>query len=96
MIEPKDGARSRLFIAPAGAWIVLDAGKIASARFTPSTGRISLTLDPASATTPEARVSVETTTKSGRPYVIADTRIVRGAYAIKLSAQPTQVDLTPR
>jgi hypothetical protein len=95
-IEPKDGARSRLFIAPAGAWIVLDAGKIASARFTPSNGRISLTLDPASATTPEARVSVETTTKGGRPYVIADARIVRGAYAIKLSSQPTQVDLTPR
>jgi hypothetical protein len=51
-ITPKDGARRRLFIAPAGLWITLEAGRIASARYTPSDGAITLTLDPAS---PEKR-----------------------------------------
>jgi hypothetical protein len=43
-IEPKDGARTRLFIAPAGAWLTLEAGKIDAAEYTPATGELTLTL----------------------------------------------------
>src|SRR3546814_10043040 len=46
-ITPRDSARARLFIAPAGQWITLEAGKIARATYTPAPGRIELTLDPA-------------------------------------------------
>ncbi|MEG3086449.1 DUF5695 domain-containing protein [Sphingomonas sp. PB4P5] len=94
-VTPKDGARARLFVAPAGAWITLAAGKIASASYTPATGRITLTLDPATAATPVARVLVETTTKTGRQYTIGSGTAERGGTAITLSAAPTKVDLTP-
>jgi hypothetical protein len=95
-IAPKDGARSRLFVAPAGAWLTLDAGKIASAAFTPATGTIELVLDPATATTPTARLVIETTTANGRKYRPDRGIEERGAYAITLGAAPTRLVLTPR
>lgn len=60
-VVPKDGARSRLFVAPAGRWIVLNAGKIARAVYDPKDRSVTLTLDPADAFTPRADLSVETT-----------------------------------
>lgn len=95
-IEPKDGARARLFVAPAGAWITLEAGKIASARYAPATGRITLTLDPASAATPVARLFVETTTADGRKLEPSTGTLERGGYTIALGAAPASVTLTPR
>ncbi|MBN2970738.1 hypothetical protein JW805_01740 [Roseomonas aeriglobus] len=95
-VTPRDGARTRLFVAPAGAWITLEAGRIASATYTPATGRIALTLDPATVTTPQARVSVEQTRSTGRPYAIDTGRAERGAHVVRLGATPTTVVLTPR
>ncbi|MCX8474541.1 MAG: DUF5695 domain-containing protein [Sphingomonas sp.] len=95
-IEPKDGARARLFVAPAGAWITLEAGKIASASYAPATGRITLTLDPASTATPAARLFVETTTAGGRKLAPSTGTFERGGYTIALGAAPTSVTLTPR
>jgi len=95
-VVPKDGARSRLFIAPAGVWIVLDAGKMASASFTPATGKITLTLDPADRFTPVARVAVEVTTPSPRRYSMTAGRPERGAHTIPLSNHPTRIELQPR
>src|SRR3546814_12207363 len=46
-ITPRDSARARLFIAPAGQWITMAAGKIASAIYYPAPGRSGLTPDPA-------------------------------------------------
>ncbi|MFC3579756.1 DUF5695 domain-containing protein [Sphingomonas hylomeconis] len=94
-VTPKDGARSRLFVAPAGTWITLASGKISSASYTPTSGRITLTLDPATAATPVARVSVETTIQGGRQYTIGSGTAERGAKAIPLGAAPTTVELTP-
>lgn len=95
-IEPRDGARARLFVAPAGAWITLEAGKIASASYAPGIGRITLTLDPASAATPAARLFVETTTADGRKLAPSTGTFERGGYTIALGAAPTSVTLTPR
>ena len=95
-VAPKDSARARLFVAPAGAWITLEAGKIASASYAPKTGTITLTLDPADATTPAARLRLETTTAGGRRYAVATGTAERGAQTIALSAQPTTVVLAPR
>lgn len=95
-IVPKDGARARLFVAPAGLWITLESGKIARATYRPSTGLVTLTLDAATATTPTARVFVETTTKTGRQYAAAGARQDRGGYTIALGAVPMQLDLSPQ
>jgi hypothetical protein len=95
-IVPKDGARSRLFIAPAGVWIVLESGKISSADYATSTGGILLTLDPADSATPAARVIVETTTHTFRSYEISSGVAERGAQTISLSSRPTKVELRAR
>jgi hypothetical protein len=96
IIEPRDGARTRLFVAPAGLWITLEAGKIARARYTPATGRVTLTLDPANATTPAARLFVETTTPDGKAYALPGAASERGGYTVALSQGATTVDLVAR
>lgn len=94
-IVPHDGARSRLFVAPAGQWITLAAGTIAKARWVPATRRIELTLDPATKTTPVAQLSVEAPT-GGAAYTIDKGKAERGFLTIKLSPTATTVTLTPR
>jgi hypothetical protein len=96
-IVPRDGARSRLFIAPAGLWLTLDSGKIRSARFDPKTGRVNLTLDPADQFTPVARLRIERTLKSVRDY-FPSLRLpsMRGAYVKRLEKSPIVLELLPR
>ncbi|MXP27052.1 hypothetical protein GRI39_13545 [Altererythrobacter indicus] len=95
-ITPKDGARTRLFIAPAGLWVTLDAGKIAAAHYTPATGEVTITLDPATSTTPKARVHVEQTVAGSAAYRLKGGTLERDAYTVNLSANPTEITLTTR
>lgn len=95
-ITPKDGARRRLFIAPAGLWITLDAGRIARADYDTASGKVTLTLDPATTITPTARLLFETTTPDGRAYAVDHGTADRGGYAIPLGAAPTTITLAPR
>ncbi|SEN68762.1 hypothetical protein SAMN05192583_3313 [Sphingomonas gellani] len=95
-IEPKDGARARLFIAPAGLWVTLEAGKIAGATYQPATGRVTLTLDPATPTTPAARLFFETTTAGGPRMVLEGGTEERGGYTLPLSTTPRVVTFRPR
>ncbi|WP_294391641.1 DUF5695 domain-containing protein [uncultured Sphingomonas sp.] len=95
ILIPRDGARSRLFVAPAGQWITLEAGKIARASYTPATGRIALTFDPADAHTPAARLFVEATTPDARPLAIAGARQERGGYTLLLPRTPRTILLQP-
>lgn len=95
-IAPKDGARTRLFIAPAGLWVTLEAGKIARATYAPTSGAVTLTLDPATPSSPTARIFVETTTKTGRHYGIAGGTIERGGYTVLLRSTPSELILLPR
>ena len=57
-IEPRDSARTRLFLAPARLWITLAAGKIAAADYSAERGTVTLRLDPADDFTREAWVDV--------------------------------------
>jgi len=94
-IRPRDGARRRLFIAPAGLWITLEAGRIASAAYDTRSGAVSLTLDPASADTATARLMLETTTPGGRRYTTTAGTPERSGRSIGLGAEPTNVTLVP-
>lgn len=96
-ITPRDGARARLFVAPAGQWITLEAGKIASARYAPATGRITLTLDPALPSAPVARLFVAGTTRSARRYAPVGTApFERGGFTVTLGAASSEIVLAPR
>ncbi len=92
-LVPKDGARSRLFIAPAGVWIVLEAGKIAAADYVVATGDISLTLDPADSATPVARMVIDNVGPAPRGFATIDGVPERGARTIVLSGNPTRVEI---
>ena len=93
-LAPKDSARSRVFVAPAGLWLTLKAGKIETVSYSPSTGKVTLTLAPATATTPQAFLDVEVTTKDGGRYAPKALQAdPRGGYAVPLGADATPVEL---
>lgn len=95
-IQPRDGARARVFVAPAGAWITLDAGKIANVVYTPANGAISVMLDPATATTPNARLRIEMTVTGAKALAPSTGTLERDAYTIPLGSAPTIVKLRAR
>jgi hypothetical protein len=94
-LAPKDSARTRVFIAPAGLWLTLDAGKFAAVAYDSATGKVTATLAPADAYTPTAYLNVKTTTAEGKPYVLNAPQ-ARGAYIVKLGANDTTLELTPK
>jgi hypothetical protein len=94
-LTPKDSARSRVFIAPAGLWLTLDAGKFASVRYAPKTGKVTVTFTAAATNAPTAWLNVATTTKDGKTYT-ANMPSERGAYKITLSGNETTVELLPK
>ena len=94
-IAPKDSARARVFIASAGLWLTLDAGKFTAATYDPKTGRVTVTLAPAEAHTPKAYLNVKTTTATGKAYT-ANAPIEGDAYVIQLGANATTIELTPK
>ncbi|MDC7683440.1 DUF5695 domain-containing protein [Asticcacaulis sp. BYS171W] len=91
---PKDSARRRVFIAPAGLWITLDAGKIAAVAYDTATGKVSVTFDAADAHTPKAYVTAEATVKGAKAYS-AKAPVELGAYAVTLGAAPVTLNLLP-
>ncbi|USX22426.1 DUF5695 domain-containing protein [Oxalobacteraceae bacterium OTU3REALA1] len=92
-ITPKDSARTRLFVAPARAWITLEAGKIDGATYDPKSRAITLELAAATAGTPAARLLVESPGGKIKPQgLVAE----RGGYQIPLTATTTRVLLKPR
>lgn len=95
-ITPRDGARRRLFIAPAGLWITLEAGRIQRASYDTRSRVVTLVLDPASSTQPQARLLFETTTPKARAYTPSAGTPDRGGYAIALGQAPTTLTLAPR
>src|SRR5215472_3466973 len=64
-ITPRDSFRSRIFVAPAGLWLTLDAGTFDALEFDPSTRSVRLGLSKASDFTGEARLRVEQPGKTG-------------------------------
>ncbi|ESQ91158.1 DUF5695 domain-containing protein [Asticcacaulis benevestitus] len=94
-LMPKDSARTRVFIAPAGLWLTLDAGKFTQVAYDPATGKVTATLAPSDAYTPTAYLNVKTTTAEGKAYVLNAPQ-ERGAYTVKLGANDTTLELTPK
>jgi len=93
-ISPRDGARRRLYVG--GVWIVLEAGRIAAASYSPATGDIELTLDPADEFTSVARLAFETTVAGAARYETSAGILERGARTIPLSDAAIVVTLRPR
>jgi hypothetical protein len=91
-----DSSRDRLFLAPLGLWITLDAGKIVSADYDTLKHTVALHLAAASTYVPTARLRItETESKPGSPAwtIASHTAVDAGENVIPLSAGETTVIL---
>jgi len=91
-----DSSRDRLFFAPFGLWIRLDAGKIVSADFDTRKKTVTLHLAPASTYVSTARLRLtETKAETGAPVwsVALQPKLDAGETVIPLSSGETTVTL---
>jgi hypothetical protein len=91
-----DAFRARVYLAPAGLWLTLDAGQIARVEMTRDGRTVRVGLAPATASTPVARLRIEQPAAGGRATRYApSTRFTqeRGAWVIPLSSSTTWVSL---
>ena len=91
-----DSSRDRLFLAPLGLWITLDAGKIVSADYDTRKHTVTLRLAAASTYVPTARLRItETESKPGSPAwtIASHTAVDAGENVIPLSSGETTVTL---
>lgn len=93
-VKPTSGSRSRVYIAPAGLWLTLDAGRFESVTYNTANRQVTVKLDPATA----ARLRIEQPAKVagiGSYTAPATFASDRGAYTIPLGQAATQVILKP-
>lgn len=88
-VDITTASKSRVFIAPEGLWLTLDAGTFKAVTYNPVTGRVVVTLDNADAYTPKAYLRMQQL-KNERYQVKGKVTIERGAYAIPLNSKPVQ------
>ncbi len=85
-------SQSRVFIAPIGLWICLEAGKLEAIAYHEKTGEVRITLAEADVHTPDAYLRLEQTTPDGAAHRLAEyEKNERGQYAIPLGAGKTVV-----
>ncbi|MGD8328537.1 MAG: DUF5695 domain-containing protein [Acidobacteriota bacterium] len=93
-VEPRDAARSRVYIAPFGLWLTLDAGKFEHVEI--NGDEVRLTLEQADAFTSVARLRVQqpaNVESVGLFVPTQDFAIERGAYVVPLQDRLVTVSL---
>jgi hypothetical protein len=96
VIEPRDSFRMRVYLAPLGLWITLDAGHIERIECDLARHAVRLGFAPATRATPVARVRVEQPASLPGIGTFAPTRSLlseRGAFVVPLGAATTWLDL---
>jgi hypothetical protein len=98
-VTPRDAFRKRVYLAPVGLWLTLDAGAFAQFEFDTATNLVRVALRPADAFTPAARLRVELPARVPGIQAYVPRRsleLVRGAYVVPLRSSLTWVELAPR
>ena len=91
-VEPRDAFRRRVFLAPLGLEITLDAGRIERVVCNPHTRRVTLTLAPATADTPTALLRLLRPGQATAGYApVPALPVVRGVWSVKLGTGTTTV-----
>ena len=95
-LEPRDAFRARVYLAPLGLDLTLDAGAFRSVAYDPTTKRVRIVLAPSTAITPRARLRVETSSNGRSAYAPAAAYARdAGALTIPLAPTPTTLELRP-
>src|SRR5262249_29755132 len=89
--------RKRVYIAPRGLWLTLDAGTFESVEVNTRTHAVRVGLSPASQFTPQARLRIEQPSKVagvGSYHPAAPLKLEHDAYSIPLTRPVTWVEMT--
>ncbi len=98
-VQPLDSFRKRVYIAPLGLWLTLDAGTFESVAINTKSKAVRVTLSPADAFTPKARLRVQQPAKlAGIGTFTPRQKLVneRDAFTISLGPSTTVIDLLPK
>lgn len=96
-VQPRDSFRSRVYVAPLGLWLTLDAGTFASVEVNTRSHAVRVGLSPAAAHTPQAFLRVEQPAKIAGIHTYRPSRpltLDRAAYAVPLKSQAIWITLT--
>jgi hypothetical protein len=96
-VQPLDSFRRRIYIAPAGLWLTLDAGMFQGVEFNAKTRAVRLELSPKTEFTPQARLRIEQPAKisgMGTYHPRESFTNEREAFTIPLLDEETRVELT--
>ena len=95
-LKPTDSFKKRIYIAPAGLYLTLDAGQFVSAEYDPKSGMVTVQLAAANSATPVARLLIESPSEGKPTYSLSKTYAMEaGAYTIPLTAHETTITLKP-
>jgi len=95
-VKITNGSKSRVFIAPAGLWLTLDAGTFNTVSYNKDTGEVSILLNAADKYTPKAYLRVKrnaNTAITGKYVLAGNTLMQRGAYVILLKNKVSKINL---
>jgi len=96
-VQPRDSFRTRVYVAPRGLWLTLDAGTFESVEVDSRTHAVRVGLSPAVAYVPQALLRVEQPAKLAgiKTYHVSGQSLTRsrGGYLVPLKSGTTWVTL---
>jgi hypothetical protein len=98
-VTPLDSARTRIYLAPYGLWLTLDAGTFEKLELNTKTGALRVGLSLSDQFTPEARLRIEQPAKIpgvGEFHPTTQLKVEREAYVIPLQKTVTWFELSSR
>jgi hypothetical protein len=95
-VEPLDAFRMRVYVAPLGTWLTLDAGQFEGLEFDSATGTLRVGFTAATQTTTAARLRIEQPARTRTPgsyRPVKPFNVERGAYVVPLHTEATWIEL---
>jgi len=96
IVTPLDAMRRRVYIAPFGLWLTLDAGTFTSIEIDKKAKTVRVSLSPETVNVTTARLRIEQPAKlvgAGKLVPRNDLKVKRGSYVIPLDNRASQIDL---
>jgi hypothetical protein len=97
-VRPLDSYRARVYVAPLGLWLTLEAGNFETVVVDTNAGRVRLGLAGATTFTPSARLRIEQPAgkKNGVYHPLQNLATERGAWVVPLNKETTWIELSAK
>jgi len=96
-VEPKDAARTRFYLVPAGLWMTLDSGQFDRLVWNEKSNTLRIAFAPNDGFTKKARIRIEQPAHpagAGTFHLSGSLAAERGSYVIPLSSSETWIEMT--